>query len=238
MSGGNTRSGSTWPMRVRFSSSARCLASICFGSARCCNTQPAQTPKCWQRGCTRSGDAASTCKVSASSKWRLRPVCLTHTVSPASAPATNTALPSCRPTPRPSWLRSWISMSNSRLSLLRDRATAMLASGGGARIRTVGRGADCRMRRSRTETPRPECERAAIARPVRYHVCRPQRPEKPTSASSYRRRPGTTSPCARWRPIAWRRFRGSALPIPGGRWPRRSRDTRPCGRGCRRPPTG
>ena len=65
----------------------------------------------------------STSRVSASSKWRLRPICLTRTVSPIKAPLTNTAFPSRRPTPRPSWAKPWISSSNSRLIFVLLRPT-------------------------------------------------------------------------------------------------------------------
>ena len=48
--------------------------------------------------------------------------------SPGKAPVTNTALPSSRPTPRPSCSRSVMSSSNSRLILVRERATGHLQS--------------------------------------------------------------------------------------------------------------
>ena len=51
------------------------------GSAKCCSTQPPQVPN-GQRGSTRSGDAAITSSVFASSKCRERAVCCTLTVLP------------------------------------------------------------------------------------------------------------------------------------------------------------
>ncbi len=135
-SGASTVPGLTWPMRVRLSISTCCLATICWPSSRCCSTQPAQTPKCGQRGCTRCGEAVSTSTVRASSKWRLLPVCSAITVSPGSAPATKVTLPpspSRRATPRPSWLRSRMSVWNGVLSMRDlDRATWRKAAGCGA----------------------------------------------------------------------------------------------------------
>jgi hypothetical protein len=43
-------------MRCSASASSACFAASCAAGDRCCRAQPPQTPKCAQRGSTRSGD--------------------------------------------------------------------------------------------------------------------------------------------------------------------------------------
>jgi hypothetical protein len=89
-------------MRARASSSTRCFAATCSDGVACCSVQPPHTPKCGQRGTTRSAAETSTRTARATSHAGLRLRISMATVSPGSAPSTKTALPSTRATPRPS----------------------------------------------------------------------------------------------------------------------------------------